>query len=59
MFFMYDDAEVQAELVSGWLRVTQPTEVEMYADVFTRLSRMAVYGHEAQALISGALRELA
>lgn len=59
MFFMYDDAEVQAELVSGWLRVTQPTEVEMYADVFTRLSRMAVYGHGAQALISGALRELA
>jgi transcriptional regulator with XRE-family HTH domain len=59
MFFMYDDAEVQAELVSGWLRVTQPTEVEMYADVFTRLHRMAVYGREAQALISGALRELA
>jgi transcriptional regulator with XRE-family HTH domain len=59
MFFMYDDAEVQAELVSGWLRVTQPTEVEMYGEVFTRLSRMAVYGGEARALIGEALRELA
>ena len=44
MFFMFDDGEVQAELVSGWLRVTQPTEIGMYAQAFTRLSQMAVYG---------------
>jgi hypothetical protein len=55
MFFMFDDSEVQAELVSGWLRVTQPTEIEMYAQAFTRLSRMAVYGREARALITRAL----
>jgi transcriptional regulator with XRE-family HTH domain len=58
MFFMFDDAEVQAELVSGWLRVTQPSEVEMYAQAFTRLSQMAVYGHAARALITRALAEL-
>ena len=59
MFFLYDDTEVQAELVSGWLRVTQPTEIGMYAGVFTRLSQMAVYGTDARALISRALRQLA
>jgi transcriptional regulator with XRE-family HTH domain len=58
MFFMFDDIEVQAELVSGWLRVTQPTEIEMYAQAFTRLSQMAVYGPAARTLISHALSEL-
>jgi transcriptional regulator with XRE-family HTH domain len=58
MFFMYDQAEVQAELVSGWLRVTQPTEIEMYADVFRRLSQMAVYGTAARELITRALSDL-
>ena len=51
MFFMFDDAEVQAELVSGWLRVTQPAEIQMYAQAFTRLSQMAVYSQAARALI--------
>jgi hypothetical protein len=58
MFFMFDGAEVQAELVSGWLRVTQPTEIAMYAESFARLSRMAVYGGTARALINGAVRSL-
>jgi transcriptional regulator with XRE-family HTH domain len=58
MFFMFDDTEVQAELVSGWLRVTQPTEIEMYGQAFTRMSQMAVYGRAARALITHALSEL-
>jgi hypothetical protein len=58
MFFMFDDAEVQAELVSGWLRVTQPTEIGMYAQAFTRLSQMAVYGGAVRALVARALSEL-
>lgn len=58
MFFMFDDTEVQVELVSGWLRVTQPTEIDMYLQAFTRLSQMAVYGREARALIVRALSEL-
>lgn len=58
MFFMFDDIEVQVELVSGWLRVTQPTEIEMYAQAFTRLSQLAVYGQAARALIARALSEL-
>ncbi len=55
MFFLFDDAQVQVELVSGWLRVTQPSEVEMYAEAFGRLSEMAVYGGAARALIGRAI----
>ncbi|MGH3154952.1 MAG: DUF5753 domain-containing protein [Streptosporangiaceae bacterium] len=55
MFFLFDDAEVDVELVSGWLRVTQPTEVAMYTDVFARLASMAVYGKEARSLIKAAI----
>jgi transcriptional regulator with XRE-family HTH domain len=58
MFFMFDQTEVQAELVSGWLRITQPTEIEMYAQAFTRLSQMTVYGRAARELITRALSEL-
>jgi Domain of unknown function (DUF5753)/Helix-turn-helix domain len=58
MFFLFDDAQVQVELVSGWLRVTQPSEVEMYAQAFARLSTMAVYGGAARALIGAALDAL-
>jgi transcriptional regulator with XRE-family HTH domain len=58
MFFIFDDTQVNVELVSGWLRVTQPTEVEMYAQVFGRLSEMAVYGSAARALITRAIRDL-
>jgi transcriptional regulator with XRE-family HTH domain len=58
MFFMFDDTEVQVELVSGWLRVTQPSEIDMYLQAFTRLSQMAVYGREARGLIVRALSEL-
>ncbi len=58
MFFLFDDAEVSVELVSGWLRVTQPSEVEMYADAFRRLSEMAVYGGAARALIGQAIEAI-
>ena len=58
MFFLFDDMQVNVELVSGWLRVTQPTEVEMYARTFARLSAMAVYGTTARALITRAIEAL-
>ena len=58
MFFLFDDERVDVELVSGWLRVTQPSEVEMYADAFRRLSEMAEYGNAARALINQAIDAL-
>jgi transcriptional regulator with XRE-family HTH domain len=58
MFFLFDDAEVHVELVSGWLRVTQPNEIEMYVGAFARLSKIAVYGNAARSLITRAIQDL-
>jgi hypothetical protein len=55
MFFMHDDAQVNVELVSGWLRVTAPSEVAMYEGVFAKLAAMAVYDREARTLIRTAI----
>ena len=58
MFFLFDDKQVDVELVSGWLRVTQPSEVGMYSEAFTRLAEMAVYGNAARALVNQAIDAL-
>jgi len=58
MFFLFDDAEVSVELVSGGLTVTEPTEVAMYADAFGKLAAMASYGKNARGLIGTAIDDL-
>jgi hypothetical protein len=55
MFFMFDDSQVDIELVSGWLRITQPSEVAMYASTFEKLAAMAVYNQEAHTIIKTAI----
>ena len=57
-FWMFDDEQVAVELVSGHLRVTQPSEIAMYADVFAALAKQAVYGAQARALIASAIKAL-
>jgi transcriptional regulator with XRE-family HTH domain len=57
-FTMFDTAQVSVELVSGYLTVTQPSEVEMYETVFTQLARLAVMGKNARVLIEKALGAL-
>lgn len=57
-FWMFDDEQVAVELVSGHLRVTQPSEIAMYTDVFTALAQQAVYGAQARALITSAIAAL-
>ncbi|BAJ31698.1 MULTISPECIES: helix-turn-helix transcriptional regulator [Kitasatospora] len=54
-FYLFDDVQTSVELVSGHLRLTQRHELEMYAGVFTELSRMARFGAEARALIASAI----
>jgi transcriptional regulator with XRE-family HTH domain len=51
-FWIYDDEQVNVELVSGYLTVTQPREIAMYAQMLTRLAETAVYGNRARDLIS-------
>jgi transcriptional regulator with XRE-family HTH domain len=59
MFFMFDDRQVNVELVSGYLTIAQPREIAMYAKAFGQLSASAVYGAQAKKLITAALQELA
>ncbi|MCP3821121.1 helix-turn-helix transcriptional regulator [Streptomyces sp. A3M-1-3] len=57
-FWIFDTAQVNVELVSGYLTITQPSEVAAYADTFATLADMAVYGAKARALITAALDSL-
>ncbi|MFF2191024.1 helix-turn-helix domain-containing protein [Streptomyces sp. NPDC058155] len=57
-FWIYDTAQVNVELVSGYLTITQPSEVAMYAETFAELAALALYGADARALITSALDAL-
>lgn len=57
-FFIYDDEQVAVELVSGYLTITQPREIAMYAQTFTTLSEQAVHGATARRLIAEAINAL-
>jgi transcriptional regulator with XRE-family HTH domain len=58
-FWIYDSAQVNVELVSGYLTLTQPSEVQAYSDTYTKLASMAVHGTRARALIHKAQDSLA
>ncbi|WP_037599971.1 helix-turn-helix domain-containing protein [Streptacidiphilus rugosus] len=57
-FTVYDDTQVNVELVSAHLTVTQPAEVGMYVETFAALSHLAVYGGNARRLIGAAIQAL-
>lgn len=57
-FWIFDSAQVNVELVSGYLTITQPSEVAMYADTFAELADLAVYGANARARITAAMDSL-
>ena len=57
-FWIFDKAQVNVELVSGYLTITQPSEVAVYADTFARLADMSVHGAMARALIRAAMDSL-
>jgi transcriptional regulator with XRE-family HTH domain len=57
-FWIFDDVQVNVELVSAFLTITQPHEVGMYARTFTELTDLAVYGADARALITSAVDSL-
>jgi len=51
-FWIYDNEQVNVELISGYLTVTQPAEIAMYAQMFARLGEIAVYAARARDLIA-------
>lgn len=57
-FWIFDNAQVNVELVSGYLTVTQPREIRQYAETFSALHEHAVFGAEARALITRARSRL-
>lgn len=57
-FTLYDDEQVNVELVSAHLTVTQPHEVSMYAQAFSDLAALAMYGGRARQLIGAAIQSL-
>ncbi len=54
-FWIFDEQEIPVELVSGHLTVTQSREIAMYAQVFTELAEIAVYGAAARSRITAAI----
>ncbi len=48
-FWIFDKAQLNVELVSGYLTLTQPGEIKAYADTFLMLADTAVYGARARA----------
>ncbi|MFJ8144867.1 helix-turn-helix domain-containing protein [Streptomyces sp. NPDC096048] len=57
-FWIFDEAQVNVELVSAFLTITQPHEVGMYAQTFSALADSAVYGTPAHTLITSAIDSL-
>jgi transcriptional regulator with XRE-family HTH domain len=57
-FWIFDQAQVNVELVSAWLTIKQPQEIRMYAETFGALAQLAVYGAAARARITAAIDAL-
>ncbi|WP_406088804.1 Scr1 family TA system antitoxin-like transcriptional regulator [Kitasatospora purpeofusca] len=57
-FSIFDETRVQVELLSARVIITAPGEISTYAKAFQDMSRMAVYGAKARALITGAMDAL-
>ncbi|WP_405701798.1 helix-turn-helix domain-containing protein [Streptomyces sp. NBC_00069] len=57
-FWIFDEAQVNVELVSAFLTITQPHEIGMYARTFADLAELAVHGAPARALITAAIDAL-
>lgn len=57
-FWIFDAEQVNVELVSGHLTITQAHEVGLYASTFTELSDQAVFGSQARSLLTNAFHLL-
>lgn len=57
-FWIFDQAQVNVELISGWLTLTQPRDIAVYGKAFSDLSELAVRGAKARALITAAIDAL-
>lgn len=54
-FYIFDDRQASTELLTAAVNVTAPGEVSTYARAFAEMSKNAVYGASARALITDAI----
>ncbi|WKK23742.1 DUF5753 domain-containing protein [Streptomyces olivoreticuli] len=57
-FNVYDDEQVNVELLTASVTVTAPGEVRDYLKLFAELQKRAVYGAQARSLIAAAIEAL-
>ncbi|MFI9237833.1 helix-turn-helix domain-containing protein [Streptomyces sp. NPDC053079] len=57
-FMIFDQEQVQVELLTAAVNIRAPGEIEQYAQAFAELSELAVYGRHARNLITGAIDAL-
>ncbi|GAA2023958.1 hypothetical protein GCM10009800_06030 [Nocardiopsis rhodophaea] len=57
-FWIFDDKQVNVELVSSYLTISQSREIAEYVSVFVEMSAMAVRGDEARSLITSVIEAL-
>ncbi|MFC9928708.1 helix-turn-helix domain-containing protein [Streptomyces sp. NPDC127190] len=57
-FTIFDDTRVHADTLDAASTLTQPSQIQLYARAFERLSQGAVRGGAARSLIAGALASL-
>ncbi|WP_435600065.1 helix-turn-helix domain-containing protein [Streptomyces sp. C10-9-1] len=57
-FYLFDSRQASVELLTAAVNVTAPSEVATYAKAFSQLSKIAVHGAAARALISEAITSL-
>ncbi|WP_030793904.1 helix-turn-helix domain-containing protein [Streptomyces sp. NRRL S-920] len=57
-FTIFDDQRVHADTLDAASTLTQPSQVEMYARAFERLSQQTARGAAARSLIAGAVASL-
>lgn len=57
-FTIFDDAQVNVELLSAMVTVTTPSEITLYTRAFDMLADLAVHGARARSLITAAIDAL-
>jgi transcriptional regulator with XRE-family HTH domain len=57
-FWIYDNTQVNVELVSGYLTITQPSAIATYAATFLALANRALYGQQAHTRIQATIESL-
>ncbi len=57
-FWIFDEAMVALETPTASIEVTRPQEIALYGRMFGHLQTTAVYGRQARAIVSAAVRDL-